>query len=67
MHQQRIQFGVGFDILAKRYNHTDPRTTMLYLGIEDKEVHHVLMNEISLPILMRLFEGIINGINRYYY
>ncbi len=46
-YQQRIEFGVGFDLLAKRYNHADPRTTMLYLGIEDKEVYHVLMNEIG--------------------
>ncbi len=46
-YQQRVQFGVAFDVIAKRYNHTDPRTTMLYLGIEDKEVHSVLMNEIS--------------------
>ncbi len=46
-YQQRFKFGVGFDIIAKRYNHSDPKTTMNYLGIEDKEVHSVLMNEIG--------------------
>ena len=46
-YQQRVKFGVGFDLIAKRYNHTDPKTTMVYLGIEDKEVHSVLMNEIG--------------------
>jgi integrase len=46
-YQQRVKFGVGFDLIAKRYNHTDPKTTMVYLRIEDKEVHSVLMNEIG--------------------
>ena len=46
-YQQRIKYGVGFDVIAKRYNHADPKTTMLYLGIEDKEVHQILMNEIG--------------------
>ncbi|MCP3876533.1 MAG: tyrosine-type recombinase/integrase, partial [Desulfobacteraceae bacterium] len=43
-YQQRTKFGVGFDLIAKRYNHSDPKTTMAYLGIEDKEVHDILMN-----------------------
>jgi len=34
-------------LIAKRFNHSDPKTTMLYLGIEDKEVHRALMNEIG--------------------
>ncbi len=46
-YQQRIKFGVGFDLIAKRYNHSDPKTTMAYLGIEDKEVHDILMNDIG--------------------
>lgn len=46
-YHQRVKYGVGFDVIAKRYNHSDPKTTMLYLGIEDKEVHTVLMNEIG--------------------
>ena len=36
-----------FDVIAKRYTHSDPKFTMLYLGIENKEVHSVLMNEIG--------------------
>ena len=46
-YQQRTKYGVGFDVIAKRYNHSDPKTTMVYLGIEDKEVHNILMNEIG--------------------
>ena len=44
---QRTQYGVGFEILCKRYNHSSPAITMRYLGIEDKEVHNILMNEIG--------------------
>lgn len=46
-YQQRVNHGVGFEIIAKRYNHSNPAITMRYLGIEDKEVHGVLMNEIG--------------------
>lgn len=46
-YQQRTQHGVGFEIICKRYNHSSPAITMRYLGIEDKEVHEVLMNEIG--------------------
>lgn len=45
-YQQRVKFGVGFEVIAKRYNHSSPAITMRYLGIEDKEVHKILMNEI---------------------
>ena len=44
---QRTIHGVGFEILCKRYNHSSPAITMRYLGIQDKEVHNVLMNEIG--------------------
>ena len=44
---QRTQFGVGFEIICKRYNHSSPAITMRYLGIQDKEVHGILMNEIG--------------------
>jgi len=44
---QRTQYGVGFEILAKRFNHSSPAITMRYLGIEDKEVNSILMNEIG--------------------
>ncbi len=43
---QRIKFGVGFEVLCKRFNHSSPAVTMRYLGIEDKEVNGILMNEI---------------------
>ena len=43
---QRTQYGVGFEILCKRFNHSSPAVTMRYLGIEDKEVNGILMNEI---------------------
>jgi integrase len=44
---QRTVYGTGFEILCKRYNHSSPSITMRYLGIEDKEVHKILMNEIG--------------------
>ncbi|MFW5793836.1 MAG: site-specific integrase, partial [Bacteroidota bacterium] len=43
---QRKHYGVGYDILCKRFNHSSPAVTMRYLGIEDKEVNGILMNEI---------------------
>lgn len=46
-YHQRVNHGVGFEILCKRYGHSNPAITMGYLGIEDKEVHDVLMNEIG--------------------
>jgi integrase len=44
---QRTMHGVGFEIICKRYNHSNPAITMRYLGIQDKEVHSTLMNEIG--------------------
>jgi len=44
---QRTQHGAGFEILCKRYNHSSPAITMRYLGIEDREVCELLMNEIG--------------------
>ena len=44
---QRTMHGVGFEIICKRYNHSSPSITMRYLGIQDKEVHSTLMNEIG--------------------
>jgi integrase len=46
-YMQRTRYGVGFEIICKRYNHSSPAVTMRYLGIEDKEVHNTLMNEIG--------------------
>jgi integrase len=44
---QRTVHGVGFEIICKRYSHSSPAITMRYLGIQDKEVHSTLMNEIG--------------------
>ena len=46
-YHQRICHGAGFEILCKRYNHSSPAITMRYLGIEDREVCELLMNEIG--------------------
>jgi len=43
---QRKKYGVSWEILCKRFNHSSPSVTMRYLGIEDKEVNGILMNEI---------------------
>lgn len=45
-HIQRTEFGVGFEILCKRFGHSSPSITMRYLGIQDKEVNGILLNEI---------------------
>ncbi len=43
---QRTKFGVSFEVLCRRFNHSNPSTTMRYLGIQSKEVNDILMNEI---------------------
>jgi integrase len=43
---QRTVYKVGFEVLAKRFNHSSPAVTMRYLGIADKEVNGILKNEI---------------------
>jgi integrase len=43
---QRTEHCVGFEVLAKRFQHSSPAVTMRYLGITDKEVEHILKNEI---------------------
>ena len=43
---QRTKYGIGWELLCKRFNHSSPSVTMRYLGIEDKEVNGILMNEI---------------------
>jgi len=44
---QRKFYGVGFELICRRFNHSNPAITMRYLGIEDKEVIDLLMNEVG--------------------
>ena len=43
---QRTKYGVSFEVLCKRFSHSFPSITMRYLGIDDKEVNGILLNEI---------------------
>jgi integrase len=43
---QRTKYGVGFEILARRFNQSSPSITMRYLGLTSDEVNEALMNEI---------------------
>jgi integrase len=43
---QRTVYGVGFEVICRRYNHASPSTTMRYLGITDKEIKAILMNDV---------------------
>jgi integrase len=43
---QRMYYGVGFEVLAHRFNHSSPGATMRYLGIRDKDVKEILLHEI---------------------
>ncbi len=45
-YHQRKTFGVSWEVLAKRLNHSSPSVTRRYLGIQDEEVEQVLMNAI---------------------
>ena len=43
---QRTKYGVSFEVLCKRFGHSSPAITMRYLGIDDREVKSILLNEI---------------------
>ena len=43
-YHQRREFGVSWEVLAKRLNHSNPSVTRRYLGVQDEEVEQVLMN-----------------------
>ena len=44
----RAERGCGYpvEVLAKRFNHSNPAVKMRYLAIADKEVNGILLNEI---------------------
>ena len=43
---QRVKYGVGIEVLMKRFNHSSPAVTLRYLGVNDEEVNGILLNEI---------------------
>lgn len=45
-YHQRVTHNVGFEVIAERFMHSSPKTTMRYLGIDKDEVQGILMNEI---------------------
>ena len=45
-YQQRKLYGVSWELLAKRMNHSNPAVTRRYLGIQAEEVEEVLLNAI---------------------
>lgn len=46
-YHQRREFGVSWEVLAKRLNHSSPSVTRRYLGIQDEEVEQVLLNALK--------------------
>lgn len=45
-YHQRKTFGVPWEVLAKRLNHSSPSITRRYLGIQEEEVEEILMHVI---------------------
>lgn len=43
---QRVKYGISWEVLTERYNHTSPSVTRTYLGVDKKEVKKILLNEI---------------------
>jgi len=41
---QRKVFGAGFEVICKRFNHSSPAVSMRYLGITNREVKSILVN-----------------------
>ena len=45
-YQQRIEFGISWELLSKRLNHSSPSVTRRYIGVQDEEVEEILLNNI---------------------
>jgi integrase len=45
-YQQRKEFGVSWEVIAKRLNHSNPAITRRYLGIKEEEVEEALLHNI---------------------
>ena len=45
-YHQRKSFGVSWEVLAKRLNHSSPSITRRYLGVQEEEVEEILLNTI---------------------
>ena len=43
-YHQRKTFGVSWEVLAKRLNHSSPSITRRYLGVQEEEVEEILLN-----------------------
>ena len=45
-YHQRKTFGVSWELLAKRLNHSSPSITRRYLGVQEEEVEEILLHTI---------------------
>lgn len=45
-YMQRTRYKVGWEMICKRYNHSNPDFTMRYLGITQQEIKGILMHNI---------------------
>lgn len=43
---QRVHFGVPWEVLSERLNHSSPAITRRYLGVQKDEVEEILLNNI---------------------
>lgn len=43
---QRKQYGVSWEVIAKRLNHSSPSVTRRYLGVQAEEVEEILLNAV---------------------
>ena len=45
-YMQRTQYGVSWEVLAKRLNHVNPSVTRRYMGVQSEDVEKTLLNVI---------------------